>query len=829
MTDVPPAYRPVITREAPRPIEFQPRGGGRASIARPTKERQATRLDESFDEIQRLLGSANPPSAVQTVPSGDPELVVVFEVLDSAVDVAEAFRAAGLDPVLDLEDEISDEDLGEDFKRLRPSTPSTEPVKRFVHAGMANEEAAAQVIRLWRRWTTGKRMPNGFGPFSQLFSRLRDVHPWSPSDRVRATGLAERLAEAFAESIIDVPVSVELWYRSSAEQRTSGERAVRDLIAAAGGVTHRSADRPEIGYHALAATLPAASLEPVTADDVAALNQVALLRAPEVLFVRAGGQAMPTPPAEDQPAPTESANAPGPTRPPLVAVLDGLPEANHPLLRGRVQVVDPDDLAGHPAYLVERRRHGTMVASAVLWGDLSAGHNPTDRTVVVRPILRPDMHTANADEGIPWEELATDATIRAVRDVLDETAAPSVRIINLSIGDPLVAFDTIPTAWARAIDWLAYEHNLLFVVSAGNHVSPIPVDIDEHRAADDAGRDRLTAAALAELSPHRRILSPAESINALTVGAVHADASGDGHPHGYNVDPWSEEGRPSPTTAHGRGIRRSIKPDIAAPGGRQLFAGRNGSLVPVRSTLPPGIRVATPPDTTAFMNGTTFAAAEVSRRASAIMSALSEGGLPVPDDRLAVATKALLVHGCRYPTDFDYGVPVDRLFGHGLLERDFAAGCTATQATVLFTGTLGAREQVELRLPFPAELSGRTDIRRITSTLAWISPINWNHRQYRRAKLTFEGPPQIPSQHRTTKSPEHRVTQRGTVQHRCFETTRAHAVDELTFLISCADQAGGLAGDVRFAFAVSVELADDVEIDVYELVRAQLRAQARIT
>jgi hypothetical protein len=470
-----------------------------------------------------------------------------------------------------------------------------------------------------------------------------------------------------------------------------------------------------------------------------------------------------------------------------------------------------------------------MVASAAVWGDLAAGLGPSDRRVLVRPVLKPDMHTADSIEAVPWGVLPADLTIRAVREIV--AASPTIRIFNLSLGDPLAQFDTIPTAWARALDWLSHEYNVLFVVSAGNHLGPLPLDENELKAASGIERDRLTAAALASLSSQRRLLSPGESINSLTIGALHEDAAGDSFAMGYRVDPWDSPGRPSPVSAHGRGVRGAVKPDLAAAGGRQLYTAQYGSGEPMvaiaRGTaLPPGVLVAAPPDRQAHATGTTFAAVEVSRRAVAIADSLDP--TLVDDAHIAVATKALLVHGTTHTADRLLVLPTDRLLGHGPLDRDLATGCLPSQATVLFTGDLGHRQEVDLVVPFPQAVAGLSALRRITMTLAWLSPVNWNHRQYRRAKLVVEGPREIPSATRAARGVDYHLAQRGTVNHRVVETTRAYPAPQLTFPVKCSGQAGGLTGSVPFALAVTLEVGSGVAVDVYEAVRQEIRARARI-
>lgn len=95
----------------------------------------------------------------------------------------------------------------------------------------------------------------------------------------------------------------------------------------------------------------------------------------------------------------------------------------------------------------------------------------------------------------------------------------------------------------------------------------------------------------------RRLLAPAESINAITVGAVHADSS-DAGPVGYTVDPTDGLASISPITALGTGYRRSVKPDLATDGGRVMFrqpaVPTNSISFTSGSPSGPGILVASP-------------------------------------------------------------------------------------------------------------------------------------------------------------------------------------------------------------------------------------------
>ena len=823
-----PQYRPILHQPAGRGDPIRARGGGNAKTQRPSRSRQGERLTGRFEALKRMLDEGLEVTAA--LAGGDPELVVVFEVIDTTKDVIGAFRKAGLEPLLDVEGMIDDDDLGDDFARLRPADPESEPIKRFLHAALANRDAAYELVGLWRRYVAGRNMPTGFTNLTQLFHLLHDVRPWGPLDRIRATGLRERVAEQLTAPDALVPVQLELWFRSSPEHRRAAEANVRALIEPDGNWLG-AAVHEEIGYHGVAAEVPFASLQALLDGGIeAAAREIVLLQAPELLLVRPGGQHVGGS-SDDGIDGTPAEPSTAQLGPPLLGVLDGLPATNHPRLAGRLDIVDPDDIAGDATYTSDRRRHGTEVAGMAIWGDLNRSLAPATRRVAVRPIMRPDPYV-DVRECVPIGQLPADLTIRAVRDLVGPAGrAPGVRIVNLAVADPYGQFDTLPSAWARAIDHLAFEHNLLFVLAAGNHAGPLPINAAELSAATGANRDELMAEVLGEVSPMRRLLAPAESLNALTVGALHADECGDVE-LGYRLDPWGTEGFPSPVTSHGRGIRRAIKPDLAAPGGRQLYLPSypaTGDVTVAGATaLPPGILVPIPPDRQAYERGTTFSATEVAREAVRIHDAITAPDVAVAEEHSVVATKALLVHGTAFPIGAQFGVETDRLVGNGAWARDVARGCTASQATVLFTGDLAAQTSVLLELPFPAPIAGSRDIRSVGATMAWLSPINWRHREYRQAKLTLDGPSEMSARTRTLSGPEYRLSQRGTVQHRRVETRSAFAASKLTFKIECLGQAGGFEGTVPFAVAVTIEIGADVGIDVYDLVRTELLTRVRV-
>jgi hypothetical protein len=474
----------------------------------------------------------------------------------------------------------------------------------------------------------------------------------------------------------------------------------------------------------------------------------------------------------------------------------------------------------------------------LIWGDLSGGGLPAARPILVRPIIAPAAATNPPVEEFPPGLLAPDLMWRVFRELFEGVGdqppvGSSVVIINLSIGDPAMPFDVLPSAWARAVDWLSFHYGVLVVVSAGNHRTLPVKGMSGAALAALAGEDRRGAvrAAMAEDAGSRRLLSPAESLNALTIGAIHQDAAGD-VAAGYRFDPGDGSPMIHPLSALGRGQRRAVKPDLVTSGGRSYLTTGPGQdttvLSPAPSPVGPGVRVAAastgrPTNGLGFVTGTSPAAALVSRRGAELHDLLSSlEGWPALTERRqrAVAIKALLAHGAVWPDLLADPIAADRVWGYGTLERD------------LLLGQLRADQEQRMVIPLPAGLQ-QVGTKRVTATMAWLSPINSVHRQYRSAKLSFAKPlGLVPVQDLKPQTVDGRASQRGTLQQQSYETRRASTAGRgapLSLDVKCAERAGGLLGaDVDYAVAVSLWVAPELGIDVYQQVREELRASIRV-
>jgi hypothetical protein len=822
------AQRPVILGavSAPRGIRRPSGGGGRVNFG--NVEQRIQRLDAQFDALQAALGDQI--QLAESIQAADPQLVLVMEARDENIDLTSVADGLGIEILSETESRVDPDD---EFA-LASERPRSPLVSSCLHAICVNQNSLRELLRLWRTWQRDHEL-RGRAPLRDFFVHLKDIRPWGPQDRLKLIDWDVHFAGVDPDALVSI--DIELWFRGSPETRTTAQADVSALLSRDGGTVASSAIIEQVGYHGLKATIPNRVLEQLARGEFGAVQTI---KSANVMYLRVTGQlALPTSEDTDEDVQTDEST---PAGDPVLCLFDGVPASNHPLLADRVTILDPDDLES--GYTVDERRHGTAMVSAAIWGDRGNATQSAPRQVLVRPILCPCDETIDRAEELPVEALAPDLMHRAFRDLFEAgpdgapPGAPEIAIINLSVGDPAAPFDTILSSWARTIDWLSYYYGVLVVVSAGNYtmLNLSPSNSTELAALTGDERRQSTLEALDRQQNQRRLIAPAESINALTVGAIHDDAA-QGAPIGYRVDPNDGLVSVSPVSATGSGYRRSLKPDLAAPGGRAYFAsgGPTTDIVNFRpaSAAGPGIKVASPrASRETYTIGTSVSAALVSRQAARLYDVIDSvtDGTPISRRQRASAIKALLVHGVG---DFEElqtsSLPLERAIGTGILLRDFSSGCATNEAVLLFLGQIGAAQEQKLDIPLPDGLSVR-EAKRIDTTLAWLSPINWRHRQYRRAALSFVTPEgAIPKLGPASGiSADASKAGAATVQHLSWETQSAWAAGQgsaISIRIKCYEQAGGLRGElIDFAAVASIWVAPAIGVDVYSQVRDQVRA-----
>jgi hypothetical protein len=798
--------------------------------------------------------------ALQDSASGAPlEQVVVFETNGTVQAFMDAVQS--VPDFTWLSDEMQERDQDADFKIAKKPEKA---LSARLYMVMTNQEAIGQLLSVWNAWKSGlrgKKAPEALRVWRPVFACLRDVRRWGIRDRIEETGIREDWNEAIAMGASAMPVELELWHRGNAAARASAEARVAAIVAAAGGKVLDRASISEIAYHAVLAELPRAEVDRILENqdvEIVAADDLRLFRPTPQMFPLVG-----TSESEDGPPHAEEPNG---LEEPTVALLDGLPIENHAYLAGRLIVDDPDDFGA--TYPIPERRHGTAMASLILHGDLSSAGSPLSRRLYVRPILRPrdqQERPEMAPRARLWIDLIHRAVLRIVEGVDGQApVAPGVRIVNLSIGDSYQPFLHAVSPLARLLDWLAWKYRLLFVVSAGNHGHSIELEAGGGGFPDQAA----VIKGLHDDHRNRRILAPAEAINVLTVGGSHEDeVAAFQSPSPDQRALLASDGLPSPTSALGRGFRKAVKPDVLAPSGRAIFTRRPDSSDGVaRFDLAlgpklPGQKVAAPATMPGvltglrFSQGTSNAAALTTRAGAQVLESLTDllagpavttlAGVPP-----AVITKALLVHtaswdqgafslvrqALRTPETATLIRDLSTAFlGYGRVQPDRAVSCTEQRATLIGGGFIRPNEQWDYTVPLPSVLHAQTCWRRLVVTLAWFTPIHPTRREYRSFALRVG----IPSENMLRAArvdADGKATTRGTVQHEVlYEGSEAMDVASgaaLTLPVTCFEDATSLQAlpseGIPYAIAVTIEVAPETGLSIYEEVRSRVRPGVRI-
>lgn len=263
---------------------------------------------------------------------------------------------------------------------------------------------------------------------------------------------------------------------------------------------------------------------------------------------------------------------------PVVCILDTGVQDAHPLLTDSIAA--PDLHVADPSWQLQPvNGHGTEMAGLALYGDLH-GAVLDSGTVKVRHRLESVKFLP--DRGNNDRDLYGAVTARAV-DQPEIQAADRARVFMLAVTAPrpssaneegaaAAAEPGKPTSWSASIDALAFGRAIddtdpkftyldrdeprrprLFVVSAGN--------IRDVAATDDH----------LERSDLEPVEDPAQSWNALTVGAYSAHDDMSGAPAGFEgYQPVAPRGELSPVSRTSVLFDRKkwpFKPDVVADGG----------------------------------------------------------------------------------------------------------------------------------------------------------------------------------------------------------------------------------------------------------------------
>lgn len=768
-------------------------------------------------------------------------------------------------PPLPLPDNL--ENQGPDILAALERAKSETSFEGCLFLSFSSERGLNELLKLWRLWQQEKALPFGQAKWRNVFSRTRNIRRWGIEETLKETGMIDRWRELVrsAEPAERIRFQIELFYRQSPEKRRQTEKVVTALLDEIGGRRLSAIDMSHIEFHAVMAELPADQVRRlVDKVDASSEANIMLFRFPGIMYFRPAGQSLAA--LGDEGGVAVDFPEGDPQLQPVAAILDGVPNLHHKALRNRLLFDDPDNLVAE--YQPGERRHGTAMASLVVHGgQLGDKAVPLQRKVYHRAILQPDPSArpfGECKEYIPHNIFLEDRIERAVRRMFEgegnvPAQAPDVKIINLSVCEPERPFTHTLSPWARLLDWLSFKYRVLFCVSAGNFEESLDMGItyNQFSTLPDDEKVLHTLRCIERQLSQRRLLSPAESLNALTVGALHADAARE-YTVGRRIDLLPNNALPSPASRIGYGFRRSIKPEVLFPGGRQLYKTRllgaqQYDFCDARRA--PGIQVAYDSAVegelshAVFSCGTSNATALATHNGAKIGEMLlelqAEFGAGVLDRVMAVLIKALLVHAAGHSEGAERALTkalktpknsrrfkevMARYIGYGAVDIERVLACTEQRATVIGGGEIKGDEVHEYRFPLPPALSGMKVWRRMIVTLAWFSPINPAHRWLREARLAVQPFDKWGATDLKLKrvDSDHNQVLRGTVQHEVLIGERQIAAymedGHIQLRITCRPEATEKLDEViPYGLAVTLEVADGINIPIYEQIRARIK------
>jgi hypothetical protein len=410
---------------------------------------------------------------------------------------------------------------------------------------------------------------------------------------------------------------------------------------------------------------------------------------------------------------------------PKVCVIDSGIQEQHPLLRPAIAANDSRSWVPNEteltADLFKNGGHGTRVAGAVLYPNLIPTSGQQKAVCWLQNARVLDKDCSLSKSLFPPSLISN---IVKFYKVEKET-----RIFNHSITGSTPCRTQYMSAWAAEIDNLSWQHDILFIVAAGNlpsdgRINNSRLSVQSHLQNGNLYPDYL-------LSDSCRLPNPAQSFQALTVGSISLQTFKD-----LSKTSIAQQDYPSSFSCTGLGIWDSIKPEVVEYGGDVVS---DGGTPPSLTTLPevcPDLVRSTlggGPMSARDCIGTSFAAPKVAHIAACLAAEL-------PNES-CLLYRALIVQSARFPswvetTNFDLYSAI-RLLGYGIPNLDRALGNSNNRITLIARGErrIAARQAqiYEVNLPDGLRSPGEDLDIRIEVTLSYKA----QPRRTRRARRKY--------------------------------------------------------------------------------------------
>ena len=860
--------RPIIKlsdpREAPRPTgppRNPPRSQGPGRVV------QGQRFNPTFTRLKDALEKENPALELTSDPFGiAPDRALVFVTAGPVQDFIRAAEDVGLTVISEIEHDLN---IPDEFESSREDGE----FNSILYTTMPTLASIQQLLSLWRAYSEGETLPRGFTPFRHAFDLLVEIRVWGPEDRLPQSSRAALEENLPLDDADPVKLELEILPVVNQEKRNAWVIDARNRISELGGNIIDTCSISEQGfiYEALLVEMTTLAVRQML-DVPHDVNGLATVEGIQLILPQTLAQSPVANPIESETI-EDMDNALDSELPIRCALFDGTTVASHPAIDGGVEIEDLNDIVRFSE--VANRYHATSMASLILRGDLNADGKPLDDSRLLNIPILVDDNTNQATS--PDSKLFVDVIHATLLRLFsgDEDLEHKIFVINFAVGITSQRYAGRISALARLLDWWAYTHGVLFVISAGNIFDDLiltDIGISEFENKPDVEKQRLIRQALRDFSYSRTLLAPAESINGLTVGALSEDLAIQSIETTNTIKLNGEHGAVTAlASALGLGKLRSIKPDLVTSGGLHEYSlypsGGDTRLRLRRNSSINGLYVASPGSgtgtTTTRSRGTSCATALTTRAILQAASALTTEGGPYQGQELArqdiaLLSRALSVNSANWSDDMVNLYEEEKLihgryksvmskeqvakyYGFGALFPQLMQECSKHRATLVGLGTLNKDQARIFDLPLPHDLSGDRIGRNLRVTIAWFSPIDSVGSSYKMATLEAfcddeeEGQDNEWGLGMKSLHLDQRITARGSVWSRRLQHKRltAPTFDEnatIPIRVQCRDTANGNLNpdvDIRFALAVSFEVETTAEYDIHEQIFNKVRIRAQ--
>ena len=308
--------------------------------------------------------------------------------------------------------------------------------------------------------------------------------------------------------------------------------------------------------------------------------------------------------------------------------------------------------------------HATFIASTIQYGNvLNDIPSPSNyRFKFVDVIAVP-----NSDEKYGLTDSVTEYDLMEIIEEVMEKYSSSTKIWNLSLGIREKTCDSSMSDFGMFLDYIQDKYHVQIFVSSGN-IEQLP-----YRSWPPQK----------DLGEHDRLISPADSVRAITVGSVALFDS---------ADSFVKRNEPSPFSCRGPGANYIVKPDIVDYGGNCSTSYQIDSL---------GVRGLDPFGKIVEGNGTSYSTPRALQKYASIYEEMLS---PEP-----LLVKAMLIHSARMSSRelIDEHPDNIKYYGFGIASANTQdiLQCSKDCVTIVFKQKISQGSHLEMYdFPYPKSL-----------------------------------------------------------------------------------------------------------------------------